>query len=111
MQKTTVSTCRKPKLIRQGNEKRRAILAEVVYKTPVGKAKNGKTKYRSVTKHELQHLVDYRINKQVWRPGERGIAPSRIKGTLPGEDKSGVSGIDIPFVRLGTNKKRIIIPI
>ena len=58
MEKTIVSTYSKPKLIRQGNEKRKAVLAEVVYKTPVGKAKNGKTKFHSVTKHELQYFVD-----------------------------------------------------
>ena len=58
MEKTIVSTYKKHKLIRQGNNKRKALLAQVVYKTPVGKAKNGKTKYVSVTKHELQYFVD-----------------------------------------------------
>lgn len=44
-------------MIWDGESKRKAVLAQVVYKTPVGKAKNGNKKYRSVTRHELQYFV------------------------------------------------------
>jgi hypothetical protein len=57
MEKTNISVYGKCKMIWDGESKRKAVLAQVVYKTPVGKAKNGNKKYRSVTRHELQYFV------------------------------------------------------
>lgn len=58
MEKLVISTRRKCKFIRQGKERRKAVIAEVVYKTPVGKASNGKQRLMSESRHELQHFVD-----------------------------------------------------
>jgi hypothetical protein len=58
MNRQIVSNYRKLKLIKQGEEKRKAQFAQIVYITSVGKANNGRMKYVSETKHEFQHFVE-----------------------------------------------------
>jgi len=55
MEKIEISRYRKIKLIRQNEVRRKATFIEIVYKTSsIGKVRNGKTKYVSVTRHEFQ---------------------------------------------------------
>jgi hypothetical protein len=53
-----VSNYRKLKTIKEGDKMRKAQFAQIVYRTPVGKANNGRMKYLSETRHEFQYFVD-----------------------------------------------------
>lgn len=54
MERVVISKWKKTKPAVDANGQRcKAELAQVVYKTPVGKGKNGETKYASRTRHEI----------------------------------------------------------